>query len=114
MFVDLGAKRDGLVPSRDLDLLSDEYRSSLQIGDQVPVYVLDASEACDEIIVSLNKGLDQQDWLRAQELAGSEESCEGTVTGTNRGGVVVKFGRLRGFVPNSHLTSVPRGLRSTP
>ena len=33
------------------------------------------------------------------------------VTQVNRGGVVVRFGRLRGFVPNSHLTSVPRGLR---
>lgn len=111
VFVDLGAKRDGLVTSRDLDLLSDEYRSSLQIGREVPVYVLDNSEGRDEIIVSLNKGLAQKDWLRAQELTKSEEVCEGTVTNVNRGGVVVKFGRLRGFVPNSHLPSIPRGLR---
>ena len=111
VFVDLGAKRDGLVPSKDLDLLSDEYRSSLQTGSQVPVYVLDDSEGRDSIIVSLNKGLAQQDWLRAQELAKSEEVCEVTVTAANRGGVAVKFGRLRGFVPCSHLTSIPRGLR---
>jgi small subunit ribosomal protein S1 len=111
VFVDLGAKRDGLVTSRDLDLLSDEYRSSLQIGREVPVYVLDNSERRDEIIVSLNKGLAQQDWLRAQELTKSGDICEHTVTKVNRGGVVVKFGRLRGFVPNSHLASIPRGLR---
>jgi small subunit ribosomal protein S1 len=33
------------------------------------------------------------------------------VTKANRGGVVVKFGRLRGFVPASHLTSIRRGVR---
>jgi small subunit ribosomal protein S1 len=100
-----------MVPARDLDLLSDEYRNSLQTGSQVPVYVLDSREGRDGVIVSLNKGLAQQDWLRAQELEKSTECCECTVTRGNRGGVVVKFGRLRGFVPNSHLTSISRGLR---
>lgn len=111
VFVDLGAKRDGLVPYRDLELLNDEYRSDLHVGAQVPVYILDTTDGRDEIIVSLNKGLAQRDWLRAQELLESGESFQGTVQTANRGGVVVPFGRLRGFVPNSHLTSVPRGLR---
>jgi small subunit ribosomal protein S1 len=109
--VDLGVKRDGVVTYRDLERLSDEYRSSLQVGDQVPVYVLDTSDAHGEIVVSLNKGLAQQDWLRAQELLESQENCEGEVTAVNRGGIVVRFGRLQGFVPGSHLTSIPRGLR---
>ena len=111
VFVDLGAKRDGLVPPNDLERLSEEYRSSLEVGKQVPVYVLDSRDGRDEIIVSLNKGLAQKDWLRAKELLKSEEGFEGAVTQVNRGGVVVSFGRLRGFVPNSHLTSVPRGLQ---
>jgi small subunit ribosomal protein S1 len=41
----------------------------------------------------------------------SQEPIEATVEDVNRGGVVVSFGRLRGFVPGSHLTSLPRGLR---
>jgi small subunit ribosomal protein S1 len=72
--------------------------------------VLDTSEGRDEILVSLHRGLAQQDWIRAKELAESQGCCECTVKVVNRGGVVVTFGRLRGFVPNSHLTSVPRGL----
>jgi small subunit ribosomal protein S1 len=92
-------------------LLNDEYRSDLHVGAQVPVYILDTTDGRDEIIVSLNKGLAQRDWLRAQELLETGESVEGTVQTANRGGVVVPFGRLRGFVPNSHLTSLPRGLR---
>lgn len=111
VIVDLGAKRDGIVASRDLDLLSEEYRNSLQVGDVVPVFVLDTSDRQEGVIVSLNRGLTQQDWLRADKMLESKETCEAEVIAVNRGGVVVRFGRLRGFVPNSHLTSVRRGLR---
>jgi small subunit ribosomal protein S1 len=110
--VNLGARRDGLVPSSDLERLSEEERSGLQVGDSVPVYVVDNSDDQNEIVVSLVKGLVHRDWLRAHALVESQESCEGTVTAVNRGGVVVPFGRLRGFVPNSHLVSIPQGLRN--
>jgi len=111
VIVDLGVKRDGFVPRRDLELLDDAYRASLEPGDQVPVSILNASDPRGEIVVSLNQGLAQQDWLRAQEFLESGDICQARVTEVNRGGVIVPFGRIRGFVPNSHLTSVPRGLR---
>ena len=109
LVVDLGTKRDGIVPPRDLERLNQEYLDSVQVGDRVPVYILNASHRQDGIIVSLNKGLAQQDWLRAEELLESQECCEAEVTAVNRGGVVTQFGRVRGFVPNSHLTSIRRG-----
>ncbi len=109
--VDLNAKRDGIVPPRDLDLLDEAYRESLQIGDRVPVVVLKTWGNRDGLLVSINKGLEQQDWLRAKELLEREEIFEAEVEDFNRGGVIVSFGRLRAFVPNSHLNSVPRGLR---
>jgi small subunit ribosomal protein S1 len=106
VIVDLGCKRDGIVPRSDLDLLDEAYRTGLQARDHVPVCVLIGSDRNEELIVSLNKGLAMQDWLRAQECRESGEVCEAEVTEVNSGGVVVLFGRLRGFVPNSHLTSV--------
>jgi small subunit ribosomal protein S1 len=109
--VDLGAKRDGIVPPRDLDLLDDTFRATLQVGDQVPVAVLRARGPKEEILVSINKGQQQADWLRAEKLVQSGESFEAEVTDFNRGGIVVPFGRLRGFVPNSHIASIPRGTR---
>lgn len=111
MIVDLGAKRDGIIPPRDLELVDDEaYISSLEVGDQIPVVVLKRSAGTDGIVVSLNKGLQKQDWLRAQQLLEDEEIVEAEVVDVNRGGVLVQFGRLQGFVPNSHLSSIPRGL----
>jgi small subunit ribosomal protein S1 len=109
VIVDLGCKRDGVVPRSDLDLLDEAYRTGLQTGDHVPVCVLTGSDRNGELIVSLNKGLAMQDWLRAQECRESGEVCEVEVTQVNSGGVVVLFGGLRGFVPNSHLTSVRSG-----
>jgi small subunit ribosomal protein S1 len=109
--VDLGTKRDGIVPPRDLDLLDETVRDALQIGDQVPVAVLQTWGPQEEILVSINKGQQQADWLRAEKLVESGESVEAEITDSNRGGVVVRFGRLRGFVPNSHIASIPRGTR---
>ena len=111
VIVDLGCKRDGIVPRQDLELLDDTYRTSLQTGNRVPVRVLNPSGHHGELIVSLKQGLVQQDWLRAQEYLESGEVWETEVIEVNRGGVLVQCGRLRGFVPNSHLTSVKRGMR---
>jgi small subunit ribosomal protein S1 len=109
--VDLGTKRDGIVPPRDLELIDDAYRAGLKVGDRVPVAVLKTWGLGDGIVVSINKGQQQQDWLRARELSESEEVIEAEVASVNRGGVLVRFGRLQGFVPNSHLVSVPRSSR---
>jgi len=106
----MGCKRDGIVPRTDLELLEDAYRASLQVGEEVPVSVLTVSGRQGELVVSLNLGLAQQDWLRAQEMLESEESCEAEVVDVNRGGIIVTFGRLRGFVPNSQLNAVRPGM----
>jgi small subunit ribosomal protein S1 len=110
LIVDLGAKHDGVVPPSDLDRLADEYRASLRVGDRVPTQVVGPFDGERQVTVSLHQGLLQQDWLRAQELELSGEVVEAEVAACNRGGVIVSFGSLSGFVPRSHLTSVPRWL----
>ncbi len=110
VIVDLGCKRDGIVPRTDLEMLDDAYRADLQTGDRVPVCILTTSGRQDDLVVSMKQGLALKDWLRAQEYLESGEVCEATVTDVNRGGVLVSFGRLRGFVPNSQLLSVSRGV----
>jgi small subunit ribosomal protein S1 len=111
VIVDLEGKQDGIVRRRDLELLDDAYRAGLQVGDRVPVYVLSVAGPQGELVVSLNLGLTKQDWLRAQDSLEGGEVCQAEVIDTNRGGIVVQFGRLHGFVPNSLLTSVARGVR---
>ena len=111
VIVALNGKHDGIITRQDLDMVDEDVIESLQVGKQIPVKVIKESPKHGGIVVSLKKGLEQQDWLRAERLLESGEVVDGEVIDVNRGGVLVNFGRLQAFVPNSHLTSIPRGLR---
>jgi len=109
VIVDLGLKRDGLVQPSDLDELDPEERESFKLSDEIPVYIEDTSQP-DRLLVSIQKARLNQDWIRAQELMESGEIVESPIIGYNRGGVIVPFGNLRGFVPASHLVELRRGM----
>ncbi|HHX45660.1 MAG TPA: S1 RNA-binding domain-containing protein [Chloroflexi bacterium] len=108
--VNLGAKRDGIIASRDLQNVADEHLEGLQIGDRIPVVILRDRGEQDGIPVSYSQGLQGEDWLRAQELLDSGETIKATIVEENRGGLLAEFGHLRGFIPNSHL-GLPMGSR---
>ncbi len=105
IIVDMGAKRDGIVPSQDLERLDPDFRSSLTVGEEVPVYVMNPRDQNDNLVVSINMGLQRYDWDTARDLLESEAPVDVRVTGNNRGGILVRWNRLEGFIPSSHLTS---------
>lgn len=106
IIVDMGAKQDGIVPAQDIERLDNEVRDALKVGGEVPVYVLNPRDQDDNLIVSINMGLQQYDWEKARQLLTSEEVVQVSITGHNRGGVLVRWNRLEGFIPSSHLVSV--------
>lgn len=110
--LDLGLKRDGIVSAADLQRLGQETIASIQVGDKVPAFILKPENRDGNIPVSLYRARREQDWLEVQELLASGEVWEGEVTGYNRGGLVVPFGKLRGFVPASQIDRFPRRLES--
>lgn len=103
VFVDVGAKRDAIVSATDLGMLDRELLDSLERGMELPVYVLTSPDGDEELLVSINKGLEQEDWERAERLMEAEEAVELEIVGYNKGGLLVQFGQLQGFVPNSHV-----------
>jgi small subunit ribosomal protein S1 len=107
--VDLGLKRDGLILPSDLAKLDPEEREGLQLNDEVSVYIVD-TEQPDSLVVSIYQARLNQDWVHAEEMMASGEIFEGEVMGYNRGGAIVPFGNLRGFVPASHLLDLRRGM----
>jgi small subunit ribosomal protein S1 len=109
LMVDLGVKRDGIVPQSDLQKLSDEERAALQVNDEIAVYILNTEEA-DSLIVSIHMAKLNQDWIDAEGLLESGNLVELEIGGYNKGGAIVPFGRLRGFVPASHLTELSPGM----
>jgi len=109
VIVDLGLKRDGLVPPTDLSKLDPEERANLQVNDEIDVYILNTAEP-DALQVSINLARLNQDWIEAEKLMESSELYEGEVIGYNKGGAIIPFGRLRGFVPASHLKDLTPGM----
>jgi small subunit ribosomal protein S1 len=109
IIVDLNLKRDGLVPPSDLAKLAPEERDTLQVNDELFVYILNTDKP-DSLLVSINLARLNQDWIKAEEMLESGEIVEAEVIGYNKGGAIVPFGRLRGFVPISHLTEMSPGM----
>jgi small subunit ribosomal protein S1 len=109
VLVDVGAKSEGLVPSKELERLGRDGLEGLQVGDVVSVYVVRAEDREGNLILSIRRAEEEQDWKRAQELFESSESFETQVAGFNKGGLIVRLGKLRGFVPASQLAARHRG-----
>ena len=109
VIIDLGLKRDGLVPPTDLSKLSEEDRAALKVNDEIPVFILNTDKP-DSLIVSINMAMLNQDWIEAEALKESGEIIQGEVIGYNKGGAIIPYGRLRGFVPASHLSELSPGM----
>jgi small subunit ribosomal protein S1 len=109
IIVDLGLKRDGVVARSDLERLAKE-ETWFEVGDTVSVMVIDPVDADGNLLVSISQARESGDWIEARRLVESEEIIEAVPSGFNKGGLLVPFGHLLGFVPASHLSSLPRGL----
>lgn len=113
IIVDLGAKQDGIVTAKDIEHLDPEFRANLKQGQEVPVYVLQPQSNEGNLLVSINMGLQQFDWDEAASLLNKDEVVEVAVVGHNRGGVLVRWKRLEGFIPSSHMITVSSGLQGS-
>ncbi|MCL4833114.1 MAG: S1 RNA-binding domain-containing protein [Caldilineaceae bacterium] len=110
MLINIGAKRDGVVPQADLARLERDYVATLVVGEMVPVVVSKLTTEEGMLILSIADALQKRDWLTAEKMLESGEITVRPVVGYNKGGVLVEYGHLRGFIPASHIVGLPRNL----
>lgn len=103
LLVDVGLKRDAIVPAGDLSNLKPEVRGKLSVGDQVQVYVTRPAEGNQDLLVSLSQGLEHENWEQAKNHLENGAILLLEVIGLNQGGLLVRYDELRGFVPNSKI-----------
>ncbi len=103
VLIDIGFKSEGVVNGREIERVGD-YFANLQVGDTVPVYIMREDKE-GTVQLSISRALAEKDWDTAEELMQSQAIFDGVVESYNRGGVIVKLGQVRGFVPASQLVS---------
>jgi small subunit ribosomal protein S1 len=107
IILDVGLKRDAVVTRKDITRLPEDVLNGLAEGQEVDTFVLQPYNEDGDLVVSINKALELEDWRRAQQMMEEDATTEAAVIDANKGGMLVRFGRLTGFVPNSHIESVP-------
>jgi small subunit ribosomal protein S1 len=103
IMIDLSGKTEGIVSGRELERMPKEMLSSIKVGDEVLAYVVNPEDKNGNIILSLTRAQMEKDWREAEQLFESQEMFPSQVAGYNKGGLIVRLGRVRGFVPASQL-----------
>jgi small subunit ribosomal protein S1 len=104
IFVDLGNDIEGLVPKREVELMSRNVLEQLDEGSEIHVYIVNPRNHRGQTILSINHAQEELDWREAEGYLENKEVYDGRIGGYNKGGLIVRFGRLRGFVPQSQIS----------
>lgn len=105
ILIDIGAKSEGIISGHELDVLDDDARDQLAVGNEVNVYIVDPEDDEGNIILSYAKAAEEEDWKMVDALSRNGETYQGKVIGHNKGGLLVQVGQLRGFMPISQLAN---------
>ncbi len=106
VLVSIGTKREGIIPWQDIRQMGEEYGNDLHVGETIQVYVQDPENRDGDLILSLSMVQVAKDWENAWQLYqdGSIVRCK--VIGFNKGGLLVQFNQIRGFVPASQIAQL--------
>jgi small subunit ribosomal protein S1 len=104
ILVSIGTKSEGIIPAKELERLPADAREKLTEGQEISVYVVVPEDHQGNVVLSLARAQEETDWKQAEDLRASQEVYQGRVDGFNKGGLIVKVGNLRGFVPASQFS----------
>lgn len=100
ILVDLGAQGVGLVPRREVG-----FGKTLNVGDEVTASIVDTELDNGFSLLSLRKAAKDRGWEEVQVKIDGQEILEITPYDANRGGLLVEYEGVRGFLPVSQLSA---------
>jgi small subunit ribosomal protein S1 len=106
VLVSIGTKREGVIPAQDLRQMGEEFLSTLKVGEAIQVYVQEPENRDGDLILSLTMVQVAKDWEYAEQLFKDGGITRCKVIGFNKGGLLVQFNRIRGFVPASQVAQL--------
>ncbi len=103
ILIDIGAKSEGIVEPKELEKMSADALKKFKVGDTVLAFVLRPENREGNVVLSLARAQLEHDWREAEELLKAGTVFETQVAGYNKGGLIVRVGKVRGFVPATQL-----------
>jgi len=104
ILVSVGTKSEGIISGREFEAIPADELAELQVGQEVPVYVLNPEDSSGNVVLSFVRAREEMDWKDADSLMDSKETFHSKIIGYNKGGLIVPIGGLRGFVPASQVS----------
>ncbi len=109
ILVDIGAKAEGIVPSREMQSLPDEDRAALRVGSALLVFIVQSEDKEGRAILSVDKARQEKSWRTLQTAYEKGDVLSARVVNYNKGGLLVNLDGVRGFVPASQVNGISRG-----
>ncbi len=100
VLVDLGAQGIGYVPRREVG-----FSRQLNIGDEVTASIVDTELDNGYSLLSLRKAAKDRGWEEVSAKMDRSETIEVSPYDANRGGLLVEYEGVRGFLPVSQLSA---------
>lgn len=101
--VDIGAKTEGVVIDKEVDMASDLV-ANLKVGDVIEVVVKHPENDQGQILLSLRQAAEDKRWEVFQEWMENAKPVEVKGLEVNKGGLIVQIDTTRGFVPSSQFS----------
>src|SRR5438105_14926779 len=109
VLVDIGAKAEGVISSKELGFRGDADVQDLEPGSQIKVFVLQPENEEGNVVLSLRRARAETTWLTAAEKQQTGDVIEADVREQNKGGLIVNVLGLRGFLPSSQVARAYAG-----
>lgn len=108
VLVDVGAKTEGVVADKEYEIAK-EFIETIKIGDEIDVYVASDENERGQILLSLRRAMMGKLWDMLEDYLKNETEVQVKSVELNRGGMIVKWQGLRGFIPSSQFGSAFAG-----
>lgn len=105
VIVDVGLKTEGRIALSEFS--SQDGSFTLEIGDQVDVYLERIENALGDAVLSRDKAKREENWVKLEQDQKDNAIVEGMITGKVRGGFTVDIDGTQAFLPGSQVDVRP-------
>lgn len=103
LFIDIGAKSEGVISAKDFE--GEQKFGDIKVGDKIMTYVMIPESEGGQVILSMKKAGSERRWQEISKKMEADETVEVKPLESNRGGLMVDYEGIRGFIPSSHLVT---------